>query len=310
MEHDQRFKVLLQEFLREFLALFFPELVPHLDLGRVTWLHQELYHSAPEGTTHTIDLLARVPLLPSAASLGPEAPKFDAILLHVEIESDDTVQPFRKRMYDYFHFLTEEHGLCVLPIAVYLRVGLEGRGKDIYEVRVLDRTPLHFEYDYVGLPGLKGKDYLHQDNPLGIAWSALMRWSRKQRAQAAVEALDRIVSSAESPARKMLLCECVQAYAPLEEDQRLELYSLLKQPEHEGVRAMVKTWSEEGEERGLEKGILKGQRELLLKQLGVKFPTLSKAAQERVASWPLAKINDVAVAMINAQSLRELGLED
>ncbi len=307
MIHDKRFKVLLREFLREFPALFFPELFPHLDLAKADWLHQELYHALQEGSTETIDLLVRVPLLSSAASLAPpDCPTFDAILLHIEVESADTVAPFRKRTYHYYHQLTEVHGLNVFPIAVYLRVGLEGRGKDAYEVRVLNRTPLRFEYDYVGLPGLEGKDYLHQDNPLGIAWSALMRWSRKQRAQAAVEALDRIVASAESPARKMLLCECVQAYAPLEDDQRLEIYSLLKQPEHEGVRAMVKTWSEEGEERG----ILKGQRELLLKQLVVKFPTLSKAARERVASWPLEKINEVGVAMFNAQSLRELGLED
>lgn len=310
MEHDQRFKVLIQEFLREFLSLFFPELLPHLDLGQVTWLHQELYPSAPEGTTRTIDLLARVPLLPSAACLGPDAPTFDAILLHIEIESADTVEPFRRRMYHYFHFLTEKHGLSVLPIAVYLRVGLQGRGKDVYQVRVLDRTPLRFEYDYVGLPGLQGEDYLRQDNPLGIAWSALMRWSRSQRAQAAVSALDRIVTSAETPARKMLLCECVQAYAPLEDDQRVELYSLLQQPQHQGVRTMVKTWSEAAEERGLEKGELKGRRELLLELLEVKFPTLSQAARERVANWPLEKVKEVGIAFLNARSLSELGLED
>ncbi len=78
-------------------------------------------------------------------------------------------------MYLYFNHLTEKHGLKVLPIAVYLRVGLEGQGKDLYQVKVLNRTPLRFEYDYVGLPGLEGDHYLQQDNPLGIAWSALMR---------------------------------------------------------------------------------------------------------------------------------------
>jgi hypothetical protein len=83
--------VLLQEFLREFLALFFPDMLPHLDPARVTWLQQEIYPHAPEGLKLTIDLLARVPLLSSAAGLGPEFLIFDAILLHIEIESDDTV---------------------------------------------------------------------------------------------------------------------------------------------------------------------------------------------------------------------------
>ena len=42
MDHDQRFKVLLKESLREFLALFFPQWLPVLDLSRAEWLHQEL----------------------------------------------------------------------------------------------------------------------------------------------------------------------------------------------------------------------------------------------------------------------------
>ncbi len=306
MEHDQRFKVLLQEFLREFLALFFPDLLPHLDLARVTWLQQEHFPSAPEGMLRTIDLLAQIPMLPSAASLGPEYCTFEAILMHIEIESADSVEPFRKRMYDYFHFLTHKHGLSVFPIAIYLRVGLEGRGKDVYEVRIWNRTPLRFEYDYVGLPGLEGPTYLALDNPLAMAWSALMRWPRERRAEAAVEALDRIVASPESPARKMLLCECVQAYAPLEDAQRVKLYSLLEQPQRQGVRAMVKTWSEEGEERG----ILKGKRDLLLKLLKSKFPDLSQAARQRVAEWPVEKIEEVSLAVLTAQSLRELGVED
>jgi len=213
-------------------------------------------------------------------------------------------------MYDYFHFLTQKHGLSVFPIAIYLRVGLEGRGKDVYEVRIWNRTPLRFEYDYVGLPGLEGPTYLALDNPLAMAWSALMRWPRERRAKAAVEALDRIVASPESPARKMLLCECVQAYAPLEDDQRVELYSLLEQPQRQGVRAMVKTWSEEGEERGMEKGILKGQRQILLNLLKTKFPDLSETARQRLNEWPAEKLLDLSLTLLKAQSPRELGLED
>jgi hypothetical protein len=308
MEHDQRFKVLIQEFLREFLGLFFPELLPYLDLSQISWLQQEIYPYAPEGLRLTIDLLARVPLLPAAAALL-DRPHFDAILIHIEIESADTVEPFRRRMYRYFHFLTEQHELSVLPIAVYLRVGLEGRGNDVYEVRVLDRTPLRFEYDYVGLPGLEGPEYLHRDNSLGIAWSALMRWPRPQRAQAAVAALDRIVAGTESPARKMLLCECVQAYAPLDDAQRVELYSLLQEPQNQGVRAMVKTWSEVAKEEGQKEGEAKGKRDLVLKLLKARFPDLSPTAQQRVKEWPVEKVEEVGIALLTARSLRDLGLE-
>jgi hypothetical protein len=128
--------------------------------------------------------------------------------------------------------------------------------------------------------------------PLAVARSALMRWPRRQRAQAAVAALERIVASQESPTRKQLLCECVQAYAPLEEDQRVELQSLLQEPQLQGVRAMVKTWTEEGAE--------KGKRELLLDQLETKFPNLSQTARQRLTEWPVAKLRELGRALLKA----------
>jgi len=228
------------------------------------------------------------------------------ILLHLEIESGDTMEPFRKRLFDYFHFLIKKYGPKVLPIAVYLRVGLEGKGKDAHVIEVLRRTVLRFEYDYVGLPGLTGQPYLDGDNPLGVAWSALMRWPRQQRVPAAVQALERIVGSQESPGRKIMLCECIQAYAPLEDDQRLELNSLLKEPERKGVTTMIKTWTEEAEERGINKG----QRRLLLKQLEARFPPLSETVRQRVAQLSEDRVEEIGLALLKAQSLRELGLED
>ena len=58
------------------------------------------------------------------------------VLIHIEVESADTVEPLRRRMYEYFHHLTHVLGHDVLPVAVYLRVGLQGRGLDRYEVEV------------------------------------------------------------------------------------------------------------------------------------------------------------------------------
>jgi len=301
-EHDQRFKVLLQEFLREFLLLFFPDLPEQLDLDKVEWLQQELYPDPPHGSLLTIDLIARLPFRPGA----PDAPAANAVqtlLLHLEIESDDTVGRFRERFYGYFHFLTQKYGPMVLPIAVYLRVGLDGQGKDAYIIEVLGRQVLRFEYDYIGLPGLQGQTYLAGDNLLGVALSALMRWPRPQRAQAAVEALERIVSSQElPPGRKRLLCECIQAYAPLEDDQRVELNSLLARPERAGVNMLGKTWTEEGIERG--------QMQLVLELLETKFPPLSDAVRQRVAQLPPDVIRRLALRLLTAGSLRELGLED
>lgn len=73
-----------------------------------------------------------------------------------------------------------------------------------------------------------------------------MNWPRQERARAAVEALEHIVGSAEMPRRKMLLCDTVNAYAPLDQEQRVELADLLREPQRRDVAMTVKTWFEEG----------------------------------------------------------------
>ena len=154
-DHDQRIKTLLQEFVIEFLRLFFADIVHRLDLTRITWLSQEVFANPPAGARYRVDLLARIPLLPEAGEQQADAgEKF--LVLHVEIESADTVEPLRKRMFDYHVDLTRRLNADILPVAIYLRVGLQGRGLDAYVKPVLNRQPIKFEYDYVGLPGLSG----------------------------------------------------------------------------------------------------------------------------------------------------------
>ncbi len=325
MGHDERFKLLLREFLREFVELFFSDLVGLLDFTAAVWLQQELITDPPEGEKRTLDLLVNVPLLLGADDATPQT-----VLIHIEVESDDTVQPFRRRMYAYYHHLTHVLNLNVLPVAIYLRVGLQGRGRDVYQIEVLGRTPLHFEYDYVGLPALPGADYVARGNLLGQALSALMNWPRQQRARAAVEALERIVGSAESPRRKMLLCDTVNAYAPLDDDQRVELASLLREPQRKEVAMTVKTWFEEGVEagiekgmekgiekgiekgmeKGMEKGLLTGRREILIVQLEDEFGELSATARQRIESWSAERLKKLGLELLHAESLAELGLED
>jgi hypothetical protein len=52
-----------------------------------------------------------------------------------------------------------------------------------------------------------------------VALSALMRIAPERRAWLKAEALRRLVNCGESDQRRFLLCECVQAYLPLEGPQ-------------------------------------------------------------------------------------------
>jgi hypothetical protein len=63
-------------------------------------------------------------------------------------------------------------------------------------------------------------------------------------------------------------------------------------------------------EKGVEHGIEKGKRELLSRQLEVRFGLLSAAVRERLASWEAARLDQLAADLLRAGSLRDLGLED
>jgi hypothetical protein len=141
-------------------------------------------------------------------------------LVHIEIESPDKVAPLRPRMFDAYVQLRRKHGLPVLPIALYLRVGLDGIGIDVYEEHFWELRPVRFEYLYVGLPALDAIEYVQGDNWLGVALAALMKIPKDQVAWLGAEALRRIQAAPLSDQRRFLLGECVQAYLPLDEEQR------------------------------------------------------------------------------------------
>ena len=72
----------------------------------------------------------------------------------------------------------------------------------------------------------------------------------------------------------------------------------------------VKTWFEEGVEKGLEKGLHAGERRMLLAQLEGRFGPLSETARQRLEAWPVEQLTELGRALLRANSLAELGLED
>ena len=78
MDHDQRFKELLREFVRELLALFLPWLAARLT-AKPEWQSQEVFTNPPLGLVRRVDLLASVIERLDAKKTGER-------LLHLEIE--------------------------------------------------------------------------------------------------------------------------------------------------------------------------------------------------------------------------------
>src|SRR5258708_37634466 len=104
-DHDQRFKVLLKEFLPEFLGLFFPALEAKFDFSTIEWLFQEAYFDPPQGEKREIDLVAKIATKEPVDPLRSGEASACLALVHIEVESRDSVAPFRPRMFDYYFTL-------------------------------------------------------------------------------------------------------------------------------------------------------------------------------------------------------------
>src|SRR5207245_2702904 len=114
-----------------------------------------------------------------------------------------------------------------LPLCIYLHVGMQGLGWD-EDIETFFGEPINtFRYRYLGLPALDGLQYIQGSNLLGVALASLMEIAEEVKAKAKADALQKIAASTEPEMRKYLLCECVDAYLPLEEVQMKEYENLL-----------------------------------------------------------------------------------
>jgi hypothetical protein len=153
--HDPRFKRLLKEFFAEFFWLFFPDWAARFNFGGLEWVDKELLTDALEGESRYVDVVAKLPTLePASSAAERQSAENWLALVHVEIEAADKVAPLRRRMFHYYEPLRRRYDLPVLPIGVYLRVGLDGIGWDSYEEYFWGHQLVRFNYPYVGLPAL------------------------------------------------------------------------------------------------------------------------------------------------------------
>jgi len=300
-DHDQRLKVLLKEFFEAFFRAFFPAWAARFEFSAIDWLDKELFLSPPQSEKRQLDLVARLQLRPDAPP--PRAGVSDLVaLVHVEVESRASALAFRPRMFEYYVQLRRDTGLPVLPIGLFLRVGLDGIGWDTYEEHFWEHQILRFDYAYVGLPALDGEQYATGENLLGVALSALMRLPAERRTELHAESLKRIARSAENDFRRFLLAECLEAYADLDDVQRKRLQELLTTEEYQEVKPiMITTY---------ERGIVQGEQRSALRLLEARFGPLPADVKQRVEALPPDGLAQLQLDLLKAQSLKELHLQD
>jgi Domain of unknown function (DUF4351) len=299
-DHDQRLKVLLKEFFQQFFLCFFPTWAARLEFAGIEWLDKELFLAPPEGEKRQLDLVAKLHLKLDAPP--PREGVTDLVaLVHVEVERRPSAAAFRPRMFDYYVQLRRDTGLAVLPIVLYLQVGLDGIGWDAYEESFWEHRLVRFDYAYVGLPALDATEYVSGEHLLGVALSTLMKVPPERRAELYAEGLKRIVRSGENDWRRFLLAECLEAYADLDQTQKQRLQQLLTTEPYQEVKPiMITTY---------ERGIIQGERRFALRLLEAKFGPLAAELKQRVEALSPEELEQLSLDLMKAQSLKELRLE-
>ncbi len=298
-EHDQRLKTLLKEFLADLLALLFPQWIGRFLFSANPWLEQEVLVDPPHGERREIDLVAR---------LGVNEPIQAAreVLVHIEVESGDSVADLRGRMPLYHDMLHYKHSLPVLSAAVYLGVALQGQGWDEAVEEVWEERLGNTRWKYLGLPGLDARTYVEGDNVLGVAFSVLMRIEPDQRGWLKARAMQRIATAELTAYRRHLLMEFVEAYMPLEGPSLEQFNHLLLTPDFREAQMLGQTTYDRGIERGEERGRRATVRELL----EMRFGALSEIARRRLDEANLVRLQELTREVLTANSLVELGLEE
>jgi hypothetical protein len=304
VDHDQRFKEMLREFLWELIELFLPWLAVRLAQRAAQWQPQEVFTNPPLGQVRRVDLLALV-----RERIDPDTT--DERLLHLEVESAGSLSEVRKKIGYYYPALRTRDNRPVTTLAIYLKVGLQGTGWDEYEekeeITGEEGSELLYRvrWRYVGLPALSAERYLTSNNWLGVALSALMRIEAERKAWLRAEILRRLALEChENDYRKLLLMNCVETYLPLEGEQAQAYQRLIREdPRYQEASQMIRTTYDRGMEAGRRDELRDMIIQLASPQCGVPDDSVKETLKQ---IEDLTQLRALATAATKAQSWAKL----
>ncbi|HEV7671899.1 MAG TPA: hypothetical protein VGS22_25535 [Thermoanaerobaculia bacterium] len=166
------------------------------------------------------------------------------------------------------------------------------------------------------------KGFLERPEPLAWAFAALGRPKDRDRYKLRRACFAKIAAADDlTDVERFLLFNCVATYLELGGGAAQEYAALRTRFTKPEVEMKPVTWEEKvearglekGREQGLEKGLARGQengmREVLLRLLRSRFPSLTGRTIERVeAIRSPEELGSLAERLLTARSLEELGL--
>lgn len=299
ISHDRLFKELLRTFLWEFLELFVPDLIPHLERKPPRFLEQEVFTDVTSGTALRCDVVARVRLH------GEET----HLLVHVESQAQPDPD-FERRMFRYFARLHESHSLPVFPIALLSDRAVQGKepGPDHYVVRAPHRKVLDFHFERIELKRYDWRDFLRSQNPVAAALMSRMKIAKRDRPVVKSACLRILAGLPLDPARVRLLNGFIDSYLNLDQKEKEQLMleiGKLESSEAQRVLELPNSWEEAGLERGLKQGRQEGLQEGLSLVLQARFGEAAGSLATRLSAADAKQLKRLKAKILTA-SLADL----
>ncbi len=303
MIHDARFKLLLKTptVLQGFFDAFLPQAARFVDFACIEFLDKERF---------TFDRRRRTgDLLVKTRFRGQDA----GFLIHLEHQAQHD-PGLGRRMLEYFLLDWRDFDLPVYPVAVLSHKERLPAPLSPVTVSFPNRQVLDFRFDVIDLARLDARTYVSTPNLAAMALSCRMSIPRERRQEIVREftvSLARL-----KPPRRVAdtVAGFFFAYHRLTPKEALQLRQQIGKVETTKMRKEIvrftNPWIEAGKQQGLRRGLRRGRRqealELVLKQLARRIGSISAGEEKSVRMLPLAKIEEVGVALLGFQTRGDL----
>ena len=302
-KHDSPWKAFIQRFFKDLIKFFLPDFYEAIDWSKpCEFLDAELL-----GIQAAVDIGDKI--ADKLVKVFTQNNEEKWILLHVEVQGKGQ-SDFSLRMYEYYCRIFLIHQKPIFSIAILTDKSKRWRPQPI-KFDFGHRSTI-WEYDTIKLIDYKNDPILKtSNNPVAklveIHLAALSRYgSVELRFEHKLRLMKNIYELGYTNQDVILWYLIIDFIFTLKKSMQKKFNKTIFEYEKENQMNYVSSMQLWGEEIGLEKGLEKGQRRLILKLLENKFGKLSKKYQVRLDAISSNELEKIACNLLTATTPDEL----
>ena len=294
MEHDQNFKNLILDYLRDSIELFAANEASGIQSkARIVSIREEQLKDRLGDRFRELD----IPLLVE----WPDGQR-QAILFALEEEID----PNRFSIHRLAHYCWDLSELYntdrVVPAVVFLR---KGSNQTQLTLGGDSLNYLEFRFLFCSLPELPYEEYRDSENIVALLNLPNMNYKLEDRVDVYAHALRGLRDKEPRLDKFVKYIDFIDIYANLDKKE-LELFYQKYPEEGEIMTTFVERYRNEGKQEGMQEGMQKGEVQVLIRQLSQKFGKIPEDKRRKIESADSETLLKWSERVLTANSLDEV----